>query len=114
MTTETEKILQGCGEWFYQHDFRYLCGGVTGLCQICKSKLEGYQLAQKENHEQIKHLIAECQDKYDFIEKLGKEFEDYKKETAEKVEKLKERILLNWKGQNELVDFIDKIFKETK
>jgi len=35
-----EEIEKGCAEWFYRHDFRYLCGGVTGLCPTCQARLD--------------------------------------------------------------------------
>ena len=109
MDKTEQNILKGCGKKIQKCYNNSICGQISKgqqkakkgkqvYCPNCRMIIKGYQLAKKEAQELF------MQGKY------GKQF---KKETAEKVEKLKEE-LANTTRTETTNQIIDKIFKETK
>jgi hypothetical protein len=54
MKITEQNITKGCGKEIYSDSRQELhCGYKEQLCLQCKSKLQGYQLAQKETAEKV-------------------------------------------------------------
>lgn len=107
MNNTEQNILKGCGNIFDKIETskwgeikkKWVCS-IGGLCPSCKKLFEGYQLAKKENQSQqtkpglIKPGTALLKSLNVKTTKVAADtqLQKYKKETAEKVEKLLERI----------------------
>lgn len=98
LSKEIEEVEKGCGKFF-----RNEAGKLNGYKVMCGTEAKKYI----GNLRWERGICPKCQAKLQALKLAQEKHDNF-------VEKLKKKVLLNWKGQNKFVDYLDKLSEETQ